>query len=89
MEISRYEEEFVELEEIASGTFGKVKVARHRLDGMVYAIKVRFYCTLQSKQERSNQPHDCLGFEKPYQLQYPRGARRHERGVRSLCPYQA
>lgn len=38
--ISRYEEEFVELKEIASGSFGKVKVARHRLDGMVYAIKV-------------------------------------------------
>ena len=38
--VSRYEEEFVELEEIASGVFGKVMVARHRLDGMVYAIKV-------------------------------------------------
>jgi hypothetical protein len=39
--ISRYEEEFLELQEIASGVFGKVKVARHRLDGMIYAIKVR------------------------------------------------
>merc|ERR1712110_1347653 len=38
--VSRYEEEFVELEEIASGVFGKVMVARHRLDGMVYAIKI-------------------------------------------------
>ena len=38
--VSRYEEEFVEIEELASGVFGKVKVARHRLDGMVYAIKV-------------------------------------------------
>ena len=38
--ISRYDEEFVEIEEIASGVFGKVMVARHRLDGMVYAIKV-------------------------------------------------
>ena len=38
--ISRYEQEFVEIKEIASGTFGTVKVARHRLDGMVYAIKV-------------------------------------------------
>jgi len=38
--ISRYEEEFLELREIASGTFGTVKVARHRLDGMVYAIKI-------------------------------------------------
>ena len=38
--VSRYEEEFVEIEEIASGVFGKVMVARHRLDGMVYAVKV-------------------------------------------------
>ena len=44
--ISRYEEEFVEIKEIASGSFGKVKVARHCLDGMVYAIKVNiFYST--------------------------------------------
>ena len=40
IDISRYEEEFVEIKEIASGSFGKVKVARHCLDGMVYAIKV-------------------------------------------------
>lgn len=40
--ISRYEEEFVEIKEIASGSFGKVKVARHCLDGMIYAIKVIF-----------------------------------------------
>ena len=39
--VLRYEEEFVELKEIASGEFGKVKVARHCLDGIVYAIKVR------------------------------------------------
>ena len=39
--VTRYEEEFVEIEELASGVFGKVMVARHRLDGMVYAIKVR------------------------------------------------
>ena len=39
--VSRYEEEFVEIEELASGVFGKVMVARHRLDGMVYAIKVK------------------------------------------------
>lgn len=38
--VSRYDEEFVEIEEIASGVFGKVMAARHRLDGMVYAIKV-------------------------------------------------
>lgn len=38
--ISRYDEEFVEMEAIASGVFGKVMVARHRLDGMVYAIKI-------------------------------------------------
>ena len=36
----RYEEEFVEIERIASGEFGVVKKARHRLDGMVYAIKM-------------------------------------------------
>ena len=30
----------MELEEIASGQFGEVKKARHRLDGIVYAIKV-------------------------------------------------
>ena len=36
----RYQEEFLELAEIASGEFGVVKKARHRLDGMVYAIKV-------------------------------------------------
>ena len=41
--ISRYDEEFVEIEEIASGVFGKVMVARHRLDGMVYAIKVSYH----------------------------------------------
>eukprot|EP00092_Neocalanus_flemingeri_P000822 GFUD01000875.1.p1 GENE.GFUD01000875.1~~GFUD01000875.1.p1 ORF type:complete len:537 (-),score=144.38 GFUD01000875.1:131-1690(-) len=40
LSISRYEEEFVELEEVASGGFGAVKLARHRLDGMDYAIKV-------------------------------------------------
>ena len=37
---SRYEEEFVEIDKIASGQFGVVKKARHRLDGMVYAIKM-------------------------------------------------
>ena len=38
--LPRYEEEFLELAEIASGQFGTVKRARHRLDGMVYAVKV-------------------------------------------------
>ena len=38
--ITRYEQEFLELAEIASGEFGTVKKARHRLDGIVYAIKV-------------------------------------------------
>ena len=42
IDISRYDQEFVEIKEIASGSFGKVKVARHCLDGMVYAIKVIF-----------------------------------------------
>ena len=37
---SRYEEEFLEMEEIASGEFGCVKRARHRLDGVDYAIKI-------------------------------------------------
>ena len=46
--ITRYEEEFVEIKEIASGTFGTVKVARHRLDGMVYAIKVNGRSTLRN-----------------------------------------
>ena len=36
----RYLEEFIEVEEIASGSFGTVKIARNRLDGMLYAIKV-------------------------------------------------
>jgi len=38
--ITRYETEFLELSEIASGQFGTVKQARHRLDGIVYAIKI-------------------------------------------------
>jgi len=38
--ITRYQEEFLELAEIASGQFGVVKKARHRLDGIVYAIKI-------------------------------------------------
>ena len=37
---SRYEEEFLEIAEIASGEFGMVKCARHRLDGIEYAIKI-------------------------------------------------
>ena len=41
----------MELAEIASGEFGVVKKARHRLDGMVYAIKV------SKKQIRKNS-HD-------------------------------
>jgi len=38
--ITRYECEFLEIDEIASGQFGTVKKARHRLDGIVYAIKI-------------------------------------------------
>jgi len=38
--VNRYEEEFIELANIASGQFGMVVKARHRLDGMVYAIKI-------------------------------------------------
>ena len=37
---SRYEEEFLEISEIASGEFGCVKRARHRLDGVDYAVKI-------------------------------------------------
>ena len=40
LSISRYEEEFLELSEVASGEFGSVKLARHRLDGPEYAVKV-------------------------------------------------
>ena len=39
LSISRYEEEFVQVSELASGEFGSVKLARHRLDGTFYAIK--------------------------------------------------
>merc|ERR1719203_729890 len=38
--ITRYNREFLEVDEIASGEFGVVKKARHRLDGIVYAIKM-------------------------------------------------
>ena len=37
---SRYQEEFLEIGEIASGEFGCVKRARHRLDGVDYAVKI-------------------------------------------------
>jgi len=36
----RYQTEFLELAELASGQFGTVKLVRHRLDGMVYVVKV-------------------------------------------------
>jgi len=38
--ITRYQEEFLELNKVASGQFGVVVKARHRLDGIVYAIKI-------------------------------------------------
>jgi len=38
--ITRYQEEFLELANIATGQFGTVIKARHRLDGIVYAIKI-------------------------------------------------
>jgi len=31
---------FLELSQIASGQFGTVKLARHRLDGMLYGVKL-------------------------------------------------
>jgi len=37
--VERYKEEFLELDILASGHFGDVVKARHRLDGVVYAIK--------------------------------------------------
>ena len=37
---SRYQEEFLEITEIASGEYGCVKRARHRLDGVDYAVKI-------------------------------------------------
>jgi len=40
LSISRYEEEFLELSQVASGEFGCVLHARHRLDGGDYAVKV-------------------------------------------------
>lgn len=39
-ESSRYEREFLELGELASGQYGSVRLVRHRLDGTEYAIKV-------------------------------------------------
>jgi len=40
MSITRYQEEFLELNKVASGQFGVVVKARHRLDGIAYAIKI-------------------------------------------------
>jgi len=40
LSISRYDREFLQMSELASGEFGSVKLARHRLDGTDYAIKV-------------------------------------------------
>ena len=40
LSISRYEQEFLQMSELASGEFGSVRLARHRLDGTDYAIKV-------------------------------------------------
>jgi len=40
MSITRYQEEFLELANVATGQFGTVIKARHRLDGIVYAIKI-------------------------------------------------
>lgn len=40
MNIFRYQDEFLELSRLASGSFGSVVKARHRLDGVVYAVKI-------------------------------------------------
>ena len=47
---SRYEEEFLEISVIASGEFGSVRRARHRLDGVDYAVKI-------SKKNLESSPH--------------------------------
>ena len=41
MEMSRYNEEFVEVSKLSEGSYGVVTIAKHRLDGMLYAVKVR------------------------------------------------
>jgi wee1-like protein kinase len=40
LSLSRYQQEFLELSEVASGEFGSVVLARHRLDGSDHAVKV-------------------------------------------------
>jgi len=40
MNVTRYQDEFLELTRLASGSFGSVVKARHRLDGVVYAVKI-------------------------------------------------
>ena len=40
MSITRYQEEFLEIAKVASGQFGMVVKARHKLDGIVYAVKI-------------------------------------------------
>merc|ERR1712088_1063523 len=40
LQVCRYNEEFLQIGEIASGEFGTVIKARHRLDGILYAIKI-------------------------------------------------
>jgi len=40
MSITRYQEEFLEIAKVATGQFGMVVKARHKLDGIVYAIKI-------------------------------------------------
>merc|ERR1712088_725186 len=40
LQVCRYNEEFLQMGEIASGEFGRVIKARHRLDGILYAIKI-------------------------------------------------
>ena len=54
-----YEDQFVEIKEIASGSFGTVRIARHRLDGMIYAIKVtrhQIYGNTHQEKVRLNMP---------------------------------
>ena len=40
VQVCRYEEEFLQMHQLAAGQFGTVTLARHRLDGILYAIKI-------------------------------------------------
>eukprot|EP00094_Tigriopus_californicus_P013889 TCALIF_13444-PA protein Name:"Similar to wee1-b Wee1-like protein kinase 1-B (Xenopus laevis)" AED:0.47 eAED:0.48 QI:0/0.25/0/0.6/0.75/0.8/5/0/449 len=37
---SRYDDEFMEIKQLGNGSFGQVKIVRHRLDGCIYVVKI-------------------------------------------------